>query len=151
MAACARTQASEITSPRLDDADFRATEKMDCNTCGHPRGKTGSSDYFLGEWPVTGWIFLRHHSDVPDLPGDTSICCNTTARRSGGRHCWEATCQGISWPPMHPRRVAPWSRGLFVSRHRPHWSHASVNPDAVRHFEIPKNSRMNLKSAELPN
>ncbi len=39
------------------------------------------------------------------------------------------------------------ARGLFESRQRPHWSHASVNPYAVRHFEIPPNSRMNHKKA----
>ena len=99
--------------------------------------------------------FLRHHSDVPDLPRDTSIRCNTTARRSGGRLCGEATCPGISWSAMCPRRVSPWSRfsarGLFESRQRPHWSHASVNPDAVRHFEIPPNRRMNqICSTRLP-
>ena len=91
--------------------------------------------------------FLRHHSEVPYLQGDTSICCNTTARRSGGRLCGEATCPGISWSPMRPGRVSLWprfsARGLWESRHRPHWSHASVNPDAVRHFEIPPNNRMN--------
>ena len=91
--------------------------------------------------------FLRHHSDAPDLSGDPSISCKTTARRSGGRLCGEATCQGISWSPMRPGRVSPWprfsTRGLFESRNRPHGSHASVNPYAVRHFAIPPNSRMN--------
>ena len=94
----------------------------------------------------------RHHSDVPYLQGDTSVCCNTTARRSGGRLCGEATCPGISWPPMRPGRVNPWprflARGLWESRQWPHRSHASVNPDAVRHFEIPPKSRMNPFSVD---
>ena len=54
--------------------------------------------------------FSRHLSDVPCLQGDIAICCNATAKRSGGRLCWEATCQGISWSPMRPGRVSPWSR-----------------------------------------
>jgi hypothetical protein len=91
--------------------------------------------------------FSRHHSDVPGLHGDLSLCCNTTARRSGGRLCWEATCQGISWSPMRPWRVSLWprisARGLLDSRPGPHRSHASLNPYAVRHFKIPPNSRMN--------
>ena len=98
--------------------------------------------------------FSRHHSDVPCLQGDRSICCNAVARRSGGRLCWEATCQGISWPPMRPGRVSLWprisARCLWESRKRPHRSHASVNPDAVRHFEIPPNSALNPFSGERP-
>ena len=111
--------------------------------------KNGSSDY-LGGCPVTGVDFLRHLSDVQWLQGDSSICCNTLARRSGGRLCWEATGQGISWSPMRQGRVSPWprlsARGLFQDWHIGHRSHASVNPYAVRQSEIPPNSRMNPKN-----
>ncbi len=100
--------------------------------CGMPRDRGG---------------FSRHLSDVQWLQGDTAICGNAPARRSGGRLCWEATRQGISWSPMRPWRASPWprfsTRGLFRDWHIGHQSHASVNPDAVRHFEIPPNSAMN--------
>ena len=115
--------------------------------------KSGSSDY-LGGCPVSGVDFSRHDSDVQWLQGDIAIYCNAPARRSGGRLCWEATGQGISWTPMRQGRVSPWlrfsARGLFRNRHIGHRSHASVNPYAVRQSEIPPNSRMNHKNLSKP-
>ena len=96
---------------------------------------------------------LRHRSEVPVLQGDTSLCGNDAASRGGGRLCGEATGQGIFWPPMNPGRVSLWprlsARGISEARLRSHGSHASVNPDAVKHFEIPPNGRMNWRNDRL--
>ena len=144
------THGKERGGNRLDGGDFpRVTEPLsetfapqqDFGMTVHPTIWGGVSRDRGG--------FLRHLSDVQWLQGDTAICCNAPARRSGGRLCWEATCQGISWSPMRQWRVSPSprfsARGLFWDWHIGHRSHASVNPYAVRHFGIPPNSRMNRK------
>ncbi len=135
---------------RLRDRNWRCVVINECDCMRQDIQKKWFIALF-GGMPRSGGGFSRHLSDVQWLHGDTAICCNTPARRSGGRLCWEATCQGRSWSPMRQGRVSPWLRfsakGLLRSPLIGHRSHTSLNPYAVRQSKIPPN-RCPLRSSD---